>query len=63
MVVNHSVGFVTIDGMHANIIKILWNHLETELRSRRRVKSINLKKLFTKLSLGEDIYAQKHFKI
>jgi hypothetical protein len=42
-VVNHSVGFVSQDGTHTNLIENIWAHLKTDIRSRRGVMFTNLK--------------------
>lgn len=50
MVINYSVGFVTVDGSHTNNIENLWSHLKTESRMRRGVMKVNPEDFNTEIS-------------
>lgn len=41
-VVNHSIGFVSNEGIHTNNIECFWSHLKTSMRKENGVKRVNI---------------------
>jgi hypothetical protein len=41
-VVNHSIGFLSEDGVHTNNIECFWSHLKASMRKENGVKRINI---------------------
>lgn len=59
LLVNHTEGFVSNDGVHTNLIENVWAHLKTDLRSKRGIMFKNLSHFILEWSMHYNMVKKK----